>query len=937
MRKKFKSFMLCLLAVSLMSASGAAYAGDEEAPEPVSETPAEEDEVSSKLKESEEFVKADFSEITGYLEKLGSADGVDIYRRDKDIDDRLWEEAGGKPASKNDYTDEQKELADRISDLKQLGDFVAVDPDKREVLAQFKTANNSGGEKIFISDGKRFLLYTDSEASRVVKIRRVVSTIDNPLLFSTLDGKTLERMDSGYKKVLATLSESAPENGRNVYYTADKSEFAWLSSDGKRVIANYRECAENDGFVLLVDDRLGNFGLKNKKTGYIWWSAPLGAAQDSIATPLIANELRSSNVLRYGVPSRRTSNNLLRSGTDDCEISVSDVKDGVRVTYDYKKSGFKLPVEYTLDGDCLRASLKVSEITEPKDEKIATEVTIMGSFGAGSGTEDGFFVIPDGSGALVRFNNGRTMDMNAYQQRIYGQDVTAVPTSRGAVTEQIYLPVYGIVKGDNALLAVAAKGDSNAYLSAQVSKQSNSSFNLCNFTFILRGTDIFYMSGNNSDKLTVFERGKIKSDDIEVRYYPLSGKDMDFTDVAARYRQYLIDEAGVAPKAKAGEAPLCVDLYGGTQKKKPAAGIPVTMKQTATSYSEAERILSQLRDNGADDVAVTYNNWTTAGMKREIDDEAAPAGSLGGKKDFKKLTDTVEKNGYRLYPAADNNCFYSGGGYSSINATCVRISGSYSRIVSYDRAYGIPNGFKDNMSLLSPDYFSEVCGSIADSYSSAGLSGASVSGMASALYGDYGKKNISRFKAMELAQEGFGRLSSALGNGIAADGANAYALPYLSRIDGVPLNSSRFDIFNEDVPFYQAVMHGLIPYSGTAVNGSPDPDALLLMSAATGSLLSYDMLWGETSELKDTDLDVYFYANHENWVSAAAEDYKLLKPVLSKVSGSFITDYKTSDDGSRITSRFSDGTVVEVDLAAKTVSCGGNVITIGKKEAAQNG
>ena len=75
MRKKFKSFMLCLLAVSLMSASGAAYAGDEEAPEPVSETPAEEDEVSSKLKESEEFVKADFSEITGYLEKLGRTDG----------------------------------------------------------------------------------------------------------------------------------------------------------------------------------------------------------------------------------------------------------------------------------------------------------------------------------------------------------------------------------------------------------------------------------------------------------------------------------------------------------------------------------------------------------------------------------------------------------------------------------------------------------------------------------------------------------------------------------------------------------------------------------------------------------------------------------------------------------------------------------------------
>ena len=157
-----------------------------------------------------------------------------------------------------------------------------------------------------------------------------------------------------------------------------------------------------------------------------------------------------------------------------------------------------------LEKDCLKASLKVSDIKEPKDEKIATEVTLMSSFGAADDTEDGYFVIPDGSGALVRFNNNRTMDTNAYQQRVYGPDVTVVPTSRGAVAEQIYLPVYGIVKENNAMLVVASKGDSNAYLSAQVSRQSNSSYNLCNFTFILRGTDTFYMSGNNSDKLTVF-------------------------------------------------------------------------------------------------------------------------------------------------------------------------------------------------------------------------------------------------------------------------------------------------------------------------------------------------------------------------------------------------------------------------------------------------
>ena len=784
--------------------------------------------------------------------------------------------------------------------------------------------------KLYVSGAKRYLLYVDSDLTRVIRVRRVISTIDDPSLFSSIDGKTLERMDGDYRKVLATFKESGTEDGKKVYYSDDRTAFTWLSTDGKQVIGTYRQCAENDSYIMLVDDRLGNLGLKNKATGYIWWSSPLGAARDKVATPLLVNELRSSNTLRYGIPSKRSNNNVLRSGTDDCEIKVSDVKNGVKVTYYYNKAGFSFPVEYTLEEDCLKASLKVSDIKEPKDEKIATEVTLMSSFGAASDTEDGCFVIPDGSGALVRFNNNKTMDTNAYQQRVYGNDVTVVPTSRGAVTEQIYLPVYGIVKEDNAMLVVASKGDSNAYISAQVSKQSNSSYNLCNFTFILRGTDTFYMSGNNSDKLTVFENGDIKSDDIELRYYPISKKGASYVDVADRYRQYLIEEDGVEPKSS--KAAMYVDLYGGTLKKKPVLGIPVTLKQPVTKYDEALEILTELKNKGVDDMVVSYNGWTNDGIRRKVDTGASPSGTLGGKSSFNKLTDFIGENGFEFYPASSSRDFYSGNGYYSFTSTCVRVSGSYSRIVSYDRAYGIPDGFKKNMSLLSPSYYGEVYGDIASSYAKAGLSGAAVDNAASSLYGDYGKKDISRYKAMTLAEEAFGKLSDSLDNGFIADGANAYALPYVSHITNVPLSSSRFDIFNEDVPFYQIVMHGLVPYSTTPVNGDADPSQLLLMAAATGSSLSYDMIYNETSKLKDTDYDRYYYANYHYWADTAAEEYKLLAPLLDSVSDSTITGYDVSDDGSLITTTFSNGTVVKTDLVNKTVEYGGNKLSLADEE-----
>ena len=68
-----------------------------------------------------------------------------------------------------------------------------------------------------------------------------------------------------------------------------------------------------------------------------------------------------------------------------------------------------------------------------------------------------------------------------------------------AITERI-------VNGDNAMMVVCTEGDSNAKLTASVSGQSESSFNICGFDFTVRDSDTYYMSGDNSTALTVFNK-----------------------------------------------------------------------------------------------------------------------------------------------------------------------------------------------------------------------------------------------------------------------------------------------------------------------------------------------------------------------------------------------------------------------------------------------
>lgn len=672
----------------------------------------------------------------------------------------------------------------------------------------------------------------------------------------------------------------------------------------------FRQCAENDNYTMLVEDISGITALRSKSTGYTWYSSPPDADSDETASELIKKEILSSNVLRYGIPEKRTNNNYLRSNTSDCAFTVSDIENGVRIYYRYS-AGFEFPVDYVLESDCLTARLNVSEIRETNPLNIATEVTIMGSFGADD-SDGGYFVIPDGSGALIRFSNGRTNDANAYSQPVYGSDITAVPMTKGADTQQIYFAMYGIVKEDNAMLVVAESGSANAGISAKISGQSNSRYNLCRFVFTLRNTDTFYMSGNSTDKFTVFEQGAIKTDDIVLKYYPIEKKNVSYIDVAEKYRDYLMQN-GLEKKNESSA--LYINLYGGAEKKKNVFGIPLTMKQSVTDYSQAVDILAELHSRGADNIVVSYSNWTDNGMENKIDTTASPSGTLGGNADFSRLAEFAEENNILLYPAADNSYFVSGNGYNSLNSTCIRVSGQYSRIVSYDRAYGIPDGFSKNKSLLSPAYFEEVFAETAENYSKSHIGGISPSKLTASLYGDYSRNKITRAQSKAITQNSLQTLSESLS--ILASGANDYALPYTDHITDMPVSSSGFDIFSEDVPFMQIVLHGIVPYTSPAVNSSPNPQKDLLKAVSMGCLPLYDLTAEETEVLKDTELDIYYYSHADSWLDDIAENYAELRPLYEKTAGCTITDY--SADGNIITTAYSDGTVTVIDLDKLTV------------------
>lgn len=692
----------------------------------------------------------------------------------------------------------------------------------------------------------------------------------------------------------------------------------------EQAMAEMKLAVENDKLALWYNDKDITLALQDKNTGKIWWSNPINA-DASAGRAAQKQELNSGLTLVFGEPAaRRTTQNHSKARSS---ATMKATATGLEVTYDFSQAEIVIPVTYTLHDDYMSLNVVTADIDEKTASKITTNLTFMSTFGAADTEEEGYFVIPDGSGAVINFNNGKA-GYRVYKGKVYGRDITAVNTTKPTMSRQVYLPMYGIVKGDSGMMVVADKGDTCASINAYVAGQKRTSYNSCYFDFEIRTSDE-YLMGGEANPLRVFEKRGILVPEIEVRYYPVSNSDksaVDYTDIANSYKNYLKTSQGVEKSQAADNSALYIDLYGATLKQETVLGFPVTMQHKTTTFSDAKNILEQLKGLGVDNMVVNYNQWTTADIKEKVSDKAKPASILGGKSDFNALMDYAKSNNITIYPEVDNLTFKSGSGYFTMTDTAIRVSNAYSRQIEYDLAHGVENKFYDAMSLLSPRKYAKMFTNLGKSYSKYGLDTISLGSATTVIYGDYGKNSVSREMFKTNLQGYMEELKGSVPS-IFADGANAYVLKYVDHVSNVPLNSSKYDVFDGDIPFYQIVMSGLKPVSTTAVNGDAQVADLVLRAIACGSNLRFDFTAETADELKDTRYDVLYYSNYEYWLEDAAGCYKFANEVLSQTAGAEITDYNILSDG-EIETVYSNGTTTRVNLNDKTVTVGGKTISI---------
>lgn len=567
---------------------------------------------------------------------------------------------------------------------------------------------------------------------------------------------------------------------------------------------------------------------------------------------------------------------------------------------------FKASIEYIVDGPELIVRVPTAEIEYPASFPI-TQVTVLDYFGAGGAQDEGYMLVPDGSGSLIRFNNGK-VDSDAFFKPVYGANEVKVQRTKSTYDQSARLPVFGMRNNGQAFFAIIEQGDAVATIRADIGGKVHS-YNYVYPQFELLAQDHIQINASakagqvaisSNVQIPVYQPERM-STDFTIRYAFLSGEEAGYAGMARYYQQRLVRQGVLDKLERQEELPFFLELAGNIPKRQSFLGVPYEDLQPLTTFEQAQEIIEALKEGGVHAIKLRYLGWFNGGVNHDLPVKVKPDDELGGRKGLEKLTSYVRQEGIALYPdAALTYAYPDSRGFSPSKHAARYLTKKPALIYPYN-----PATFRRDPELLYAPYYvlstrllPEVVGKFIQSYRGYELGGVSLRELGDVLNADFRRgQEIDRAQAKRIVQQQLGVLAEAPLD-LMATGGNAYILPYVDQIVDIPMSDSRHHITDESVPFYQMVLHGYVDYAGQPMNlaSSADPRLALLQALETGANMYVTWSYAPSSEVKETGFDHLYSIHYADWLEQAAGMYLELNEAIGDVRHEAIVDHRRLSD-----------------------------------------
>ena len=143
-----------------------------------------------------------------------------------------------------------------------------------------------------------------------------------------------------------------------------------------------------------------------------------------------------------------------------------------------------------------------------------------------------------------------------------------------------------------------------------------------------------------------------------------------------------------------------------------------------------------------------------------------------------------------------------------------------------------------------------------------------------------------------------------------------FTLPYADLVTDMDLSGNRYVLLDRYIPFYQIAIHGMIDYTGRALNMEGDYQTELLRSVEYGAGLNYTFMAEDASMTQETNYTYLYGTAFAAWEQEAKETILRYQREAKGLNRQRITGHEALTDHVTVTT-YEDGTRVYVNYGTE--------------------
>ena len=762
----------------------------------------------------------------------------------------------------------------------------------------------------------------------------------------------------------ATGSYAYIDTGRDTRPAPEKAEYT-LADTG-----SYELLYETDTMSYFFRDDRDIIAAVDKRSGYTWktgidvpFSKELKAniaAAKTDAEKAAASEPKEKNLntTYIGIANSlvtveyselETTKFVSSASEEGASSSLSKLEGGNRwrLDVDFDTIDLNVAVYITFGEDSISYDVPFSEIGG-EGIKSVTAIILTPFLGASGGEAEiydpetgkygsaqpkykipGYVFVPDGSGALIRFQDN-SVAFTPYIGDVYGTDPATESYYYNELSDSVpvknpVMPVYGIAHGNGqaAFVAWAEKGAEymDIVVNPEETKKVKYTWAYPRFEYNMTYYQVYNNAG--SGYFTLME--KPSSFDISMTYRFLSGDGStgyraDYTGMALAYREHLIDEGILNVRAEnEGDIPMRVDFLMSDVKKS-----VVGTEQVVTTDTDGVRdILEDLSAEG-----ITNVNSGLIGWQKKAETLAKPyaykfTSKIGRKGEFEDLFTDFAAKGVDISYSRD---------FVTINKKMISFYTNAAKHVNTwylmtDKSVLYPANcpiFETGYALPSKtaEWIEKLSGKVSDYSESFTITGAS-----NILTSTYDRNGVvsSLTDAEELIRGAVAKAGENMKINLV--NPNQYLWEYTDRYLQAPVGTSQYVFETDSVPFLQMVLHGTMEVYGPYSNFSFYTDSDILRMIDYNISPSFIFTKEPSYLLADTVSSDMYSTEYEQYRKLAKKVYNGVNSILSQIKGYEWVDRDVLGSGVIVNTYMKNGAKAQViiNYTDSPVSYLGNV------------